>query len=743
MRQLLAIARREIGAFFRSAMAPVVVTCFLLLTGLFFTLIVFGYSQLSAEAQRSGRLAEVVLNLSDGVFQPLAVNISVFLIFLLPAVTMRLFAEEYRSGRYDLIMSWPVADHVWVLGKFAAAVAVMLTLVAGASAHIAAAAALGRIEIGPLLAAGLGLLLAATLNAAWGVFFSTLLPYQVVAYILTFGFLLLLYAIGGLEPHLPGALGRLAANLSLPGHFHRFSRGIIDSRDIYYFLAWTGLGLAAASASLGGRRLAGAGRLARWLPVVVSAALLLVVGVLVERHAWSADLTSNRRFSPAPQTVRIMQDLRAEVRVYAFYQRLDPRRKAAEVLLSAFGDRSGRFRYEFVDPDRDLALVERYRVTSGGTMVVEVDGRQRTLFNPDEASLVNTVYRLVTATQPVIYYVVGHGEHRLDSDDRGGYSALVRALQSQGYELRQLLLADGPLVPPDAAAVVLAAPKAELSPSELEALRRYLRDGGACLALLDPGTPRGVADWLAGYNVILGNDYLVTASGVGEGLGFDARVAVVQENYGNHEITGGLDGIATFFPFAQSLRPARPGVRGLGARTFLSTGPRSWADHDSSTIAAGRPRYNEGVDHPGPLDLGVAIELERSVFFGDGGLPPPARPAAPGAADPAQAENGATRSPGSVFSRAATARLVVVGDSDFAANANIDLYGNRDLLLNMLSWLAREQTLIALRARTEISQPRVLSVRERNLIAWGGIIVWPLLVGAASAIVVVRRRRAG
>ncbi len=382
MRQLLAIARREIGAFFRSAMAPVVVTCFLLLTGLFFTLIVFGYSQLSAEAQRSGRLAEVVLNLADGVFQPLAVNISVFLIFLLPAVTMRLFAEEYRSGRYDLIMSWPVADHVWVLGKFAAAVAVMLTLVAGASAHIAAAAALGRIEIGPLLAAGLGLLLAATLNAAWGVFFSTLLPYQVVAYILTFGFLLLLHAIGGLEPHLPGALGRLASqsvpSRALPPFLARHHR----QPGLYYFLAWTGLGLAAAAASLGGRRLAGAGRLARWSPVVVSAALLLVVGALVERHAWSADLTSNRRFSPAPQTVRIMQYLRSEVHVYAFYQRLDPRRAAAEVLLSAFADRSGRFRYEFIDPDRDLALVERYRVTTGGTVIVEVEGRQRTLLQP-------------------------------------------------------------------------------------------------------------------------------------------------------------------------------------------------------------------------------------------------------------------------------------------------------------------------------------------------------------------------
>lgn len=739
MRQLLAIARRETGSFFRSAMAPVVVTCFLLLTGLFFTLIVFGYSQLSAEAQRSGRLAEVVLNLSDGVFQPLAVNISVFLIFLLPAVTMRLFAEEYRSGRYDLIMSWPVADHVWVLGKFAAAVAVTLVLVAGASAHLAAGAAFGHLESGPLLAAGLGLLLAATLYAAWGVFFSTVLPYQVVAYILTFGFLLLLYAIGGLEPHLPGALGRLVANLALPVHFQRFSRGIVDSRDVYYFLAWTGLGLTAASASLGGRRLAGARRLARWTPTVVSAALLLVVGILVARHPWSADLTSNRRFSPAPQTVNILRDLRADVRVHAFYQRLDPRRKGTEVLLSAFADRSGRFRYDFVDPDRDLALVERYRITAGGTLVIEAAGRQRTLVNPDEASLVNTIYRLVTASQPVIYYVVGHGEHRLDSEDRGGYSAFVTAVRSQGYELRQLLLADGPLVPPDAAAVVLAAPKVDLSASELTALDDYLRAGGALLALLDPGTPRSVAAWLDRYNVVLGNDLLVTASGMGEGLGFDARVAVVQENYGRHEITRGLEGIATFFPFAQSLGPARTGVRGFGARAILSTGARSWADRDSSTIAAGRPRYNEGVDRPGPLDLGLAIELDRSTFFGNGGL----TPAAPGAAGREPAADGATPPRGSVFTRAASTRLVVIGDSDFAANANLDLYGNRDLLLNTLSWLAREQELIALRARTEISQPRVLTARERGLIAWGGIIVWPLLAGAASTIVVVRRRRAG
>ena len=150
MRGLGAICGREVRSFFRSAMAPVVLTVFMLLTGFFFSNTMFTYSELSLTTMKSGAAVNALLTLADGVFQPLAVNMSVFLLFVLPAVSMRLFAEEYRSGRYDLVMSYPVADHVWVLGKFLSVAAAALVMVALSGAYFIVAFTLGGAEFGPL-----------------------------------------------------------------------------------------------------------------------------------------------------------------------------------------------------------------------------------------------------------------------------------------------------------------------------------------------------------------------------------------------------------------------------------------------------------------------------------------------------------------------------------------------------------------------------------------------------------------
>jgi hypothetical protein len=85
--------------------------------------------------------------------------------------------------------------------------------------------------------------------------------------------------------------------------------------------------------------------------------------------------------------------------------------------------------------------------------------------------------------------------------------------------------------------------------------------------------------------------------------------------------------------------------------------------------------------------------------------------------------------------------LVILGDSDFAVNENLNLYGNRDLLLNILGWLAREQVLIALRPRDSVGEPVVLTVGQKEFIGWLCILGWPVVVGTASLALVMRHRR--
>lgn len=749
MRRLGAIAGRETGAFFHSAMAPVALGGFLVLTGLFFTFFLLGFSELSL--QQTGGGAEVALNLSERVFQPLVGDVAIFLLFLLPAVSMRVLSGEYRSGRYDLLASYPVADHVWIVGKWLSVMAVAALLIAGAGAYVGITAWLGSPEPGPPVAAGLGLLLLAGAFAAWGVLFSALFQYQLISYFLSFAFLFIMFALSNAEPFLPPAVAPILNEVAWGEHFARFTRGVVDSRDVWFFLAWTALGLSAGTAVLAGRRLAGRLRPLLWLPTLVLAVLLTLLQVLVVRHPLSLDLTSNRRYSLAPQTEQVLASLERPVRVLAFYERLDPTRRPLEVLLRSLHDRSRKIDFLIVDPIREATLVEQYGVTSPRTVVVEMGDKRTTILQPGEGALVNAIYRLATGTRPVIYHLLGHGEHRLDSEDRGGYSGYATALAEQGYLVRPLLLADRPLVPSDADVVVLSSPKLELSEAETAALLAHLERGGSLLLLLDPGTPAGIAAWVADFNLVLGDDFIVSGDSGRRSFGVDPRVVVISDTYGDHPAVAGMAGVTTLFPLTQSLSLAAAEIVGVDPKWILRTGSGSWAERDLDTIASGSPVYEPGRDRPGPVVFGVAATVDREEFFGE-----PAAAAGPGEGEAEEeadlapivrqlramrgGEGEGPSAPG-MFGLAASSRLIVLGDSDFAANANLGLYGNRDLLLDLVGWLARENVLVALRPRPARQEPLILSVTQRRLLSWLAIGVWPLGVALVSAGVVIRHRR--
>lgn len=740
-RALRAIARREAGSFLRSAMSPTAAIAFLLLSGISFVNILLEYDALSRSALTSGQSVREGFTLAAGVVQPLVTSMTLFLMFVMPAITMRLFAEEYRSGRYGLVMTYPVAEPTWVLGKFAAAWLLGLLLLAAAGADLLVLTSFAAPDAGAMAAALLGLSLVAALMASWGVFFSTLQPYQIVSYILSFAFLTLLFTAGNLEPYLPRALAPLASGLSLPEHFARFARGAVGARDVLYFLSWTALGLAAAAASLAGRRLAGARRAARWATPLALAALLAVLDLAAARAPLVWDWTRDRGNSLSPQTVRVLSVLDREVEVAAFYQRLDPRRRAVEAMLTSFGDRMPGLASQVFDPETDLARVQEYGVTTERSVVVTCGERRRRLLDPDETALVNALYRVVSGSRPVVYHIQGHGERRIDDRDRIGMSAYADAVAREGYVLRTLLLPAAPEIPADAAVVALASPREEFSGAELAALDRFLARGGALLLMLDPGTPPSVATWLRRFNVGLGDDFLVTASRANAQLRVD-ELFMVTAAYGPHEITRGLDGMVTLFPFCQSLSPLAPTMRGVEARTLILSDEDSWSETDPQAVARGRPVFDEGKDQAGPLPFVVALTVARAP---DAAADPLAAPELPAATEVTrrlrELDKVGTDGPRSVIREAEDSRLVVFGDADFAANSALNLYGNRDLLLNTLGWLSRDQVLIATRAPGAGGEPLILTATQRRLAGWICIAAWPLVVGLLATAVVLRRRR--
>lgn len=238
MRNTLTIAAKELQSYFVQPIAYVVMAVFLLLGGWFFFVLVRRFDLLFhiyAAMQNQQGLAG--LNLSDAVIGPLLQDLSIVLVILVPAITMRSFAEEKRVGTYELLLTAPIRTGEIVAGKFLAAAAFVLIMIALSGIFPLILAIFGNPELGVIFAAWLGIALLALAFVSIGLFTSSLTQNQIIAAISCFGVLLLLYVISWPAELGSATLGNVLRYLALPEHFDQMLKGVIDTTDIVYFLS--------------------------------------------------------------------------------------------------------------------------------------------------------------------------------------------------------------------------------------------------------------------------------------------------------------------------------------------------------------------------------------------------------------------------------------------------------------------------------------------------------------------------
>jgi ABC-2 type transport system permease protein len=238
----LPVFKKEMRLYFGSPVAYAFLALILLITGWMFSQIFLIYSELSMRAFMQPMAAQN-LNPTENVMRPLFSNMSVVLLFFMPMLTMRLFAEEKRSGTIELLLTYPVRDGEVLLGKFLAAGAVYLLLLVVTLTYPALMAAFGRIEWGAILTGYLGLLLLGAAFLAVGVFISSLTENQIVAGSATFGVLLAFWLIGWGADAAGGRVRTLLQYLSIIEHMDGFGKGVIDTKDVVYYLTLTAFAL--------------------------------------------------------------------------------------------------------------------------------------------------------------------------------------------------------------------------------------------------------------------------------------------------------------------------------------------------------------------------------------------------------------------------------------------------------------------------------------------------------------------
>lgn len=235
MKQMVTIFRRELRAYFDSPLAYVVIVAFLLVTGWFFATNVFV-------------VAQADMRVAFGV-------IPFIFLFFAPALTMRLVAEERKSGTLELLTTLPISDASIILGKYLAALVLLSAAVVPTILYAIVLGVLGDIDIGATVAGYIGLILLGGSYLAIGTFGSSLTDNQVIAFIVSFFLVFLFFLLDKILFLLPNWIVTPIEFLAVEKHFQNISRGVIDSRDIVYFLSLIGLFLFLATRSLVSRRI--------------------------------------------------------------------------------------------------------------------------------------------------------------------------------------------------------------------------------------------------------------------------------------------------------------------------------------------------------------------------------------------------------------------------------------------------------------------------------------------------------
>jgi ABC-2 type transport system permease protein len=242
--KILAITEKELKSYFVSPIAYVVMMIFLIITGYFFYGNIIGFQstysryQTLAQIYKQPQILER-LNLNTIVIEGLLFNIIFILLFLMPAIMMRSFSEEKRNGTEELLMTSPVTVNQIIAGKFFGSFIFMMVLILPTVIYQILLFSFAKPELGPVLTGYLGIIGFICVGIAVGLFASSLTKNQIIAMVISFVFLLMLFIIGMVAPAEGTAIGEVVRYLSVASHAQNLMRGLIDTKDIIYFASLT------------------------------------------------------------------------------------------------------------------------------------------------------------------------------------------------------------------------------------------------------------------------------------------------------------------------------------------------------------------------------------------------------------------------------------------------------------------------------------------------------------------------
>jgi hypothetical protein len=476
---------------------------------------------------------------------------------------------------------------------------------------------------------------------------------------------------------------------------------LLSLSDAFILFAWIHLGLALFSAGLlvlrrgrdGEARLVLPG--SRSLSKFVNYLLVIILAILSYQAVgrflkFEYDATSNKAHSLALESLNVLSSINEKVEILGFFLGAKPPEHIAE-LLNKFTRNSSNITWRGLDPDKERPLVEAYGISEKDTLFIKKINDNTTGIKVsrdiNEETLTNALRKLVSGRKANILTLSGHGEGDITNDKEVGFLFLKEAIEGEGYKVpTSVTLTSVDLKPSKESFLLLIAPTTSYLPEELTQIKNYFENGGSGLILLEPNRNADLSGLLSGLGFKIGNDIIVDKEMFTMG---ESRLGVqpIVDSYSKH---GAVDGFKKSIVFS-TLRSVRKEPMADSVQELAFTSESSWGETNLVDLYSKSPKaLKDESDNQGPIS--IAATLEREV----GGL---------------------------------KQRLVVIGDSEFAANINLRQLFNRDFILNLVNWAIGEDTPVTIRAGTLEKSEIVISERTYMLLfMFLGILLPELLI---------------
>ncbi|MCY3825728.1 MAG: GldG family protein [Nitrospinae bacterium] len=486
------------------------------------------------------------------------------------------------------------------------------------------------------------------------------------------------------------------------------------------------------------------------LMVIVVTAILVIVELVSVKHFKRWDVTPGNFYSLSAKTMNLLNKLDREKRrieIIAFTRKLEE--PAITEILDQYSRASKQVSFRFLNLDASPRTAKKYEVDAYGTLVViyhfnkeEIEKQKKSksadkekkktfrsekIFELSENAIANAILKTIQTEQKRVYYLTGHGERLFSGQGREAMKALAIGMRDDNYQVDELLLLRKKGVPENTSMLIIAAPQKELEEVEVEYIDNYIKTGGRLLVFLEPDMKPGrLTALLERYGFKLPTSFVIDPESVRFELAGGNIITPFAVNYGLHDITKQLKGLATVFPTVRHVSATGMPKAGLHSEDLIKTGPGSFTVENVS-LQNGQLAFDPKTRKEGPIPIGAAVSVTLDLYKLAQGQSPQSD------TKPATSEKNTNEKN--------EARIVVFGDADFASDAFIGAQGNANLIFNTVNWLGGEKDLITIRPKSRTGEPLVLAGGEGRFVHLFTVWIMPLFIILIGAAVYVRRRQ--